>query len=64
MRIKILSGSDITVKYKPDWINVTISDGYVNVTASLNDENEPREGKIILSDSVNSQTITVYQSIY
>ena len=61
VRLEIRSGSDITVKSKPDWTNVTISDGYVNVTASYNDENDWRRGAIILSNPVNSQTIPVIQ---
>lgn len=60
-RIKINSGTGITVKSKPNWVNVTISNGFVNVTA-LENNGEWREEIITLSNSVNYQTVRVYQN--
>lgn len=59
--IRIKSGTGITVKSKPEWINVEISGEFVNITAFAN-SGAYREGEIVLSNPVNSVTIRVYQS--
>ena len=60
-RIKINSGTGITVKSKPDWADVSISDGFVIITVPAND-GDYREGYLVLSNPTNYQSIRLYQS--